>query len=108
MDIIFFNAGLADLAMRTALFLVGALVALHFACMSCATHGPAVPMLDALLIACTASSGLAACLYAFATDLQDTFHAAVAMAAFLVVFLLRLWALGFHASSFYKQLGDAP
>lgn len=98
-----FIAGLQDLLLRAALFAVGFAVAVHFTCMACTTDGPSLPWPDALLIAFTATSGFASCIYALIAGHHGPLVAAIIMGGMLVAFALRLWALGFHVSDFYKQ-----
>jgi hypothetical protein len=100
-----FNGGLADIFLRACLFVVGSIVAIHFTCMGCRAEGATLPWIDTFLMAFTATSGFAACLYSMIAGHQGPLLAAIIMAGFMALFVLRLWWLGFHACDFYKDRG---
>ncbi len=100
---IFTQAGSLQVALvRMAAFTAGTMVLLHFACMSFRVIGHTAYVLDAVLIAALAASGLAVMLDAVFFDLLQLVTMLAVMSGGLIVFLLRFWAKGFHVSTFLK------
>ena len=96
------TGALQEALVRMAAFTAGALVLLHFACMSFRVIGHTACVLDAVLIAALAASGLAVMLDAVFFDLLQLVTMLAVMSGGLIVFMLRLWAKGFHVSKFLE------
>lgn len=82
---------------------VGGVVFVHFAAMAAACEGRHVPWLDAVLIPCTAASGVGLVYVAAFAPMSDMPAALLMTCLALTCFLLRLWLAGLHVSRFLKD-----
>jgi len=100
-----FHPRALELLLRLGLVVFGVAGFLHFACMASRVEN--LTWIDSLLIAGSGAAGVGALAAGLIAPLLLAALAALLLAAMPILFLLRLWCLGFHVSRFYKNRGPA-
>ena len=102
-----FDSHALEVLLRLILLAVGVAVALHFGCMAIVVDGPDVQAVDELLIAGTGAAGVCLIAAALLSSLLHLAAAGALVACMQILFMLRLWCLGFFVSRFYAERGGA-
>jgi hypothetical protein len=98
-----FDPRAQELLLRGGLVVFGLVALLHFCCMGSKSED--LPWLDVLLISGSAFAGFCAALAGLIAPPLLAALAALLLAAMPLLFMLRLWVLGFYVSQFYKERG---